>query len=227
VRAGTGKVPSASRRVLSLPPQFSQALNLWGKALPSRSGCLFSGAAMLLGALSLAAIAAVAYAALLILQEYPYFDFAQTVRTHPALDSGSNLDGISYELLRAFHSGLDAGYYFGIAIWRCSTVLLLLALFVGFSASKAARPASRFAPALWAASLLATGLAATAVARYSHRFIQQPQGHFDVRQTQLIVARAIVVERVLPWALFAAGVFLVALSLGLLLALKRLCFAPR
>src|SRR5882724_8307343 len=105
-------------------------------ASPNRPGCLFHGTTLLLATLSLAAIAAVTYTALLVLQNYPHIDLAATVRTHPALQNNSNLDGIAHEALAAFHSGLDTVYYFEMAVWRGSLLLLLPALLVGFLAPK-------------------------------------------------------------------------------------------
>jgi hypothetical protein len=191
-------------------------------ALPDRPGCLFRGTTLLLAALSLAAIAVVTYSSLLVIQRYPYIDLAQTARTHAALRDSSNLDGIAHELLKGFHAGLDAVYYFGTAIWRCSMLLLLPALLVGFLAPKKTRPTSRFAPAVWATSLLATGLTTAGVGSYLQRFVAQPRGHFDVGHTRAVVSQVIVIEQALPWGLLVAGAMLVALNLGLLLSLRRL-----
>src|SRR5436309_2762997 len=170
-------------------------------ALPNRPGCLFTGTTLLLAVLSLGAIGAVTYAALLVIQGYPYIDLARTARTHSALQNSSNLDGVARELLLALHSGLDSVYFFGIAIWRWSILLLLPAMLVGFLAPKTARPTSRFAPAFWAASLLATGLTAVAVASYLHRFVARPKGHLDLGRAKAAVSQVIRVEQVVPWGL--------------------------
>jgi len=191
-------------------------------ASPDRPGCLFHGTALLLAALSLAAIGGVTYTALLVIQNYPHIDLAETVRTHPALQSDSNLDGIAHEALATFHSGLNAVYYFGMAVWRGSLLLLLPALLVGFLAPKTTRRTTRCAPAVWAASLLATGLTAERAGSYFHRFVAQPKGHFDLAHTQVIESQFIRAEQAIPWGLLVAGALLVALNLGLLLSLRRL-----
>ncbi|HZF10680.1 MAG TPA: hypothetical protein VFE33_17980 [Thermoanaerobaculia bacterium] len=196
-------------------------------ASPNRPGCLFHGTTLLLATLSLAAIAAVTYTALLVLQNYPHIDLAATVRTHPALQNNSNLDGIAHEALAAFHSGLDTVYYFGMAVWRGSLLLLLPALLVGFLAPKTTRPTTRCAPAVWAATLLATGLTAERAGSYFHRFVAQPKGHFDVGHTRAVVSHFIVAEQAIPWGLLMAGALLVALNLGLLLSLRRLWIVAR
>jgi hypothetical protein len=189
---------------------------------PNRPGCLFHGATLLLAALSLAAIGAVTYAALLVIRGYPNIDLAETVRTHPALQNGSNLDRIAHESLAALHSGLEAVYFFGTTVWRWSTLLLLPALFVGFLAPRTARPMSRFAPTFLATLLLATGLMTATVASYLHRFVARPKGHFDLGRTRAAVSQFIRVEQAVPWGLLIAGALLVALNLGLLLSLRRL-----
>jgi hypothetical protein len=191
-------------------------------APPNRPGCLFIGTTLLLAALSLAAIGAVTYGALLGIQGYPNIDLAETVRTHPALQNSSNLDVIAQESLSALHSGLEAVYFFGTTVWRWSLLLLLPALFVGFLAPKTAWPMSRFAPSFWATSLLVTGLTAAAVASYLHQFVARPKGHFDLGRTKAAVSQFIRVEQAVPWGLLIAGALLVALNLGLLLSLRRL-----